>query len=97
MPPNENSAIGPYYFIDDLGEWHQIEALPDAPIADDPPGGSFGLHFDPNETITLDLNERKARRLVMALIGWRARGPLRYRTYAEALKRYGTSVGLQEG
>ena len=54
-------------------------------IDNEPPDGDFGLHFDPNESITLTV-DRLPKKSRYALLGWMAKGPRRKRQIIKALK-----------
>ena len=90
MPPKDSKLmLGEFYCQADDGELYRMEHIVDAPIGNDPPDGSFGLHFDPYETLAIELDSKIARRWLMALYGWKASGHMRLRMIDKAFRKMG--------
>ena len=77
------------YLENDDGTYTKLDDINDMPVIDtEPPDGDFGLHFDPNESITLTV-DRLPKKIIYALLGWMAKGPMRRRLLRQAFRWYG--------
>ena len=77
------------YIKNDYGGYIKLDDINDMPVIDtEPPDGDFGLHFDPNESITLTV-DRLPKKSRYALLSWMAKGSMRRRLLRQALRWYG--------